>query len=61
LNTPPGHRVPVLGNLLAARAGWPWAWGVQAVGELRQFGQVLAELKEPQAPKGLKDLVACAA
>jgi 4-hydroxy-3-polyprenylbenzoate decarboxylase len=54
---PAGHRVPVLGNLFGSTRRVALGMGVQAVGELRQFGQVLAELKEPQAPKGLKDLV----
>jgi 4-hydroxy-3-polyprenylbenzoate decarboxylase len=31
--------------------------GVADIGELRKFGQVLAMLKEPEAPKGFKDLL----
>ncbi|MBP8287729.1 MAG: UbiD family decarboxylase [Rhodoferax sp.] len=54
---PTGHSIPVLGNLFGSTRRVAMGMGVQDVGELRRFGQVLAELKEPQAPKGLKDLV----
>ncbi len=56
--TPTGHTVPVLGNLFGSTRRIALGMGVADVGELRQLGQVLASLKEPEAPKGLKDLVA---
>ncbi len=54
---PTGHTIPVLGNLFGSTRRVALGMGVHDVAELRQFGQVLAELKEPQAPKGIKDLV----
>ncbi|HSW27563.1 MAG TPA: UbiD family decarboxylase, partial [Burkholderiaceae bacterium] len=55
---PTGHSMPVLGNLFGTTARVARAMGVGSLGELRQFGEVLAALKEPQAPGGLKDMVA---
>jgi 4-hydroxy-3-polyprenylbenzoate decarboxylase len=54
---PSGHSVPVLGNLFGTTRRVAMAMGVADVSELRQFGQVLAMLKEPEAPKGFKDLM----
>jgi 4-hydroxy-3-polyprenylbenzoate decarboxylase len=54
---PSGHSVPVLGNLFGTTRRVAMAMGVADVSELRQFGQVLAMLKEPEAPKGIKDLM----
>ncbi len=56
--TPTGHTVPVLGNLFGSTRRIALGMGVADVSELRRLGQVLASLKEPEAPKGLKDLVA---
>ncbi len=53
---PTGHKVPVLGNLFGSTRRVALGMGVADVSELRQFGQVLASLKEPEAPKGFKDL-----
>ena len=55
---PTGHSMPVLGNLFGTTGRVARAMGVGSLGELRQFGEVLAALKEPQAPGGLKDMVA---
>ena len=55
---PTGHSMPVLGNLFGTTDRVARAMGVGSLGELRQFGEVLAALKEPQAPGGLKDMVA---
>ena len=55
---PTGHSMPVLGNLFGTTGRVARAMGVDSLGELRQFGEVLAALKEPQAPGGLKDMVA---
>ena len=54
---PTGHRMPVLGNLFGTTRRVALGMGVSDVSELRQFGQVLAMLKEPEAPKGFKDLM----
>ncbi len=54
---PTGHTVPVLGNLFGTPGRVALGMGVADVGQLRQFGQVLAMLKEPAAPKGFKDLM----
>jgi 4-hydroxy-3-polyprenylbenzoate decarboxylase len=54
---PTGHSMPVLGNLFGSTRRVAMGMGVSDVGELRQFGHVLATLKEPEAPKGFKELV----
>ena len=54
---PTGHSMPVLGNLFGTTRRVALGMGVQEVSELRQFGHVLASLKEPEAPKGLKELM----
>jgi 4-hydroxy-3-polyprenylbenzoate decarboxylase len=54
---PTGHSIPVLGNLFGSTRRVALGMGVSDVSELRQFGQVLAMLKEPEAPKGFKDLM----
>jgi 4-hydroxy-3-polyprenylbenzoate decarboxylase len=54
---PVGHSMPVLGNLFGTTRRVAMAMGVADVGDLRQFGHVLANLKEPEAPKGFKDLM----
>ncbi|NKE64443.1 4-hydroxy-3-polyprenylbenzoate decarboxylase [Ramlibacter sp. RBP-2] len=50
-----GHDMPVLANLFGTTQRVARAMGVADVRELRAFGEVLASLKEPEAPKGLKD------
>jgi 4-hydroxy-3-polyprenylbenzoate decarboxylase len=54
---PTGHSMPVLGNLFGSTRRVALGMGVSDIGDLRQFGQVLAMLKEPEAPKGFKDLM----
>jgi 4-hydroxy-3-polyprenylbenzoate decarboxylase len=54
---PTGHSMPVLGNLFGNTRRVALGMGVADIGELRKFGQVLAMLKEPEAPKGFKDLL----
>ena len=54
---PTGHTMPVLGNLFGTTDRVCRAMGVPDLGGLRVFGQVLAALKEPEAPKGFKDLM----
>ena len=54
---PTGHSIPVLGNLFGSTRRVALAMGVNDLSELRQFGHVLAMLKEPEAPRGVKDLM----
>ncbi len=54
---PTGHSMPVLGNLFGSTRRVALGMGVDDVSQLRQFGQVLAMLKEPEAPKGFKELM----
>jgi len=54
---PTGHRMPVLGNLFGSTRRVALGMGVADTSALRQFGHVLASLKEPEAPKGFKELV----
>jgi len=54
---PTGHRIPVLGNLFGTTRRVALGMGVADVGEVRKLGHVLAMLKEPEAPKGFKDLL----
>jgi 4-hydroxy-3-polyprenylbenzoate decarboxylase len=54
---PTGHTMPVLGNLFGTPARVARAMGVTDLRELRLFGEALAALKEPEPPKGFKDMV----
>ena len=54
---PTGHSMPVLGNLFGTTRRVALGMGVADVSELRKFGEVLASLKEPEAPKGFKELL----
>ncbi|MBK1683706.1 4-hydroxy-3-polyprenylbenzoate decarboxylase [Rhodoferax fermentans] len=54
---PTGHTIPVLGNLFGTTRRVALGMGVKDMAELRQFGHVLATLKEPEAPKGFKELM----
>ena len=58
---PTGYDVPVLGNLfgtvrrVALGMGQDVATEAEALAKLREVGQVLSMLKEPEPPKGFKD------
>jgi 4-hydroxy-3-polyprenylbenzoate decarboxylase len=52
---PMGHRIPALTNLFGTPARVARGMGAQHVSELRDVGRMLASLKEPEPPKGLKD------
>ncbi|WP_146076035.1 UbiD family decarboxylase domain-containing protein [Caldimonas caldifontis] len=52
---PVGHHMPVLGNLFGTPKRVALGMGVSDVMALRDIGHVLASLKEPEPPKGLKD------
>ncbi|MCE3000351.1 MAG: 4-hydroxy-3-polyprenylbenzoate decarboxylase [Betaproteobacteria bacterium] len=52
---PKGHSMPVLGNLFGTPQRVARGMGRESVAALRELGQLLAQLKEPEPPKGLKD------
>ena len=52
---PKGHDIPVLGNLFGTPKRVALGMGQESVEALREVGQLLAYLKEPDPPKGLKD------
>ena len=51
----PGRPVPVLANLFGTPQRVALGMGAADTGELRDIGRLLARLKEPEAPQGLKD------
>ena len=53
---PAGHDIPVLGNLFGTVRRVALAMGVEDPTALREVGKLLAYLKEPEPPKGLRDL-----
>ena len=53
---PTGHAMPVLANLFGTPQRVARALGVAGLPEIRAFGEVLASLKEPEPPRGMKDL-----
>ena len=52
---PAGYKIPVLTNLFGTPRRVALGMGATEVGELREVGMLLAGLKEPEPPKGLKD------
>ncbi len=54
---PTGHSMPVLGNLFGTPRRVAMGMGAQNVSELRKIGHLLATLKEPEPPKGFKDVL----
>jgi 4-hydroxy-3-polyprenylbenzoate decarboxylase len=52
---PAGHTIPVLANLFGTEKRVALGLGEDSVEKLREIGQLLAYLKEPDPPKGLKD------
>ncbi|MGA9993732.1 MAG: 4-hydroxy-3-polyprenylbenzoate decarboxylase, partial [Thiobacillaceae bacterium] len=52
---PKGHSMPVLGNLFGTVQRVALGMGEEDPGKLREIGQLLAYLKEPEPPRGLKD------
>ncbi|MEN8770622.1 MAG: 3-octaprenyl-4-hydroxybenzoate decarboxylase, partial [Glaciecola sp.] len=53
---PVGHTMPVLANLFGTPERVALGMGQSSVTALRDVGKLLAYLKEPDPPKGLKDL-----
>jgi 4-hydroxy-3-polyprenylbenzoate decarboxylase len=54
---PAGHSMPVLANLFGTPRRVALGMGAEDVGELRKIGHLLAMLKEPEPPKGLRDVL----
>jgi 4-hydroxy-3-polyprenylbenzoate decarboxylase len=54
---PSGQTIPVLGNLFGTTRRVALGMGAEDLSELRKIGHVLATLKEPEPPKGFKDIL----
>ena len=52
---PVGHTMPVLANLFGTPRRVAMGMGEESIAALREVGKLLAYLKEPEPPKGLKD------
>jgi 4-hydroxy-3-polyprenylbenzoate decarboxylase len=52
---PTGHTMPVLANLFGTPHRVALGMGEESTAALREVGKLLAYLKEPEPPKGLKD------
>ena len=50
-----GHEIPVLGNLFGTPERVALGMGQESVDSLREVGELLAFLKEPEPPTGMKD------
>jgi len=53
---PKGFDIPVLGNLFGTPERVAMGMGQENISALREVGELLAFLKEPDPPKGMKDL-----
>ena len=52
---PKGYKIPVLANLFGTPKRVAMGMGQEDVSELREVGKLLAFLKEPEPPKGIKE------
>ena len=52
---PQGHDMPVLGNLFGTPARVALGMGQESVDSLREVGELLAFLRQPEPPKGMRD------
>ncbi|MBU4611246.1 UbiD family decarboxylase [Achromobacter sp. GG226] len=52
------HGMPVLANLFGTPDRVAFGMGADSVGALREVGELLASLREPEPPRGLRDAVA---
>ncbi|MFJ9452477.1 MULTISPECIES: 4-hydroxy-3-polyprenylbenzoate decarboxylase [unclassified Herbaspirillum] len=52
-----GKNIPVLANLFGTPRRVALGMGAEDVSELRRIGHLLAKLKEPEPPKGFKDIM----
>lgn len=53
---PKGHKVPVLANLFGTEERVALGMGADSVAALREIGELLAYLRQPDPPKGIKEL-----
>ena len=54
---PKGHNVPVLANLFGTEQRVALGMGQDNLGALREVGELLAYLRQPDPPKGLRDVM----
>lgn len=54
---PKGYKIPVLANLFGTERRVALGMGRESVSDLREVGKLLAYLKEPEPPKGFRDLI----
>lgn len=54
---PAGHSIPVLANLFGTTKRVALGMGRESVDALREVGRLLALLKEPEPPRGFKDVL----
>jgi 4-hydroxy-3-polyprenylbenzoate decarboxylase len=52
---PAGHDIPVLGNLFGTTRRVALGMGQESIGQLHDVGELLAALKEPEPPQGMRD------
>lgn len=52
---PKGYKIPLLGNLFGTTRRVALGMGQESITHLREIGQLLAYLKEPDPPKGIRD------
>src|SRR3990167_89422 len=52
---PKDHQIPVLTNLFGTTERVALAMGEESISALREIGRLLAQLKEPEPPAGIKD------
>ncbi|MCC6658998.1 MAG: UbiD family decarboxylase, partial [Rhodocyclaceae bacterium] len=52
---PKGHAMPMLANLFGTPHRVALGMGAESIAALREVGRLLANLKEPEPPRGLKD------
>ena len=52
---PKGHAMPLLANLFGTARRVARGMGRESLGELRELGELLAYLKEPDPPRGLRE------
>jgi 4-hydroxy-3-polyprenylbenzoate decarboxylase len=55
ITNPAGYKIPCLINLFGTPRRVALGMGAESLVELREVGRLLASLKEPEPPKGLKD------
>ena len=54
---PRGFSTPVLANLFGTELRVALGMGAEDIGALREIGELLAYLRQPDPPKGMRDLV----